>query len=394
MRKIATLLIVIILVVVVGAGMVACDEREKLTIVFLGDSIAEGLIGTSPVSQRDNYGYYAIIGKVNGFNYYNHAVSGHKTSTGMAGSDGLLEMLLKEDENASLMKSHIENADILHISILGNNMLQYDLGLLLVEIASSDFQEKYDRGESLLNALHDGGVMYRQSLIEGEEDVEFDFPNTYQNICDIVARLKSLNPDARIIFQKVYNPVYDGTTLLDDEVKDALANIIDDGRFGDAGKPISTIYQIRNVAQALLDFLNGMLDEYLQSNPNAFTVLDVNLAFHNVTNGDKNADGSVNLSSNCIGAKLLFKDWTHPSNFGHAVVAAETQRLLEKWGVADKNALANYKSLKISQLDKMYKDVEGFDYEAAVSALNEATTFMQVNYAYFGAIEGYTPINY
>ncbi len=404
MKKASIIFATLALILAMSVGLVACIHTDpddirpapEHSIVFLGDSIAEGLIGASPLSERDNYGYYAILGKCNDMAYYNHSVSGHKTSGGMAGegADGFLEIISRESENATLMKTHIEQADVIHISILGNNVLQYDLGLMLMEVADPDFEEKYLEGNTLINALHDGGVMERESLKVPGEMVEFNFPSTYQNIVDVVAQLKALNPTAKIIFQKVYNPFYDGSSLLYWQAANALANTIDDGRFGKEGEPITSIEQIRKLAQYLLDFLNGVLDEYLVEHPGAFTILDIATSFSEVTALDKNADGSVNLSSDSLGASLLYPDWTHPSNFGHAVVACETQKLLEEWGYADENALAKYKAIKVDQIERMYAPIDGFDKDEAISTINGAETFLDVTLAYFGAIDGYTPVNY
>lgn len=382
---------------------VACDDdkpiQPSVNIVYLGDSIAEALIGPSPVGERDNYGYYALVGRTNNFNYYNHSVSGHKTSGGMAGNDGLLEVLQRETDTAALIKTHVEQADIIHISILGNNVLQYDLGILMLEVADPEFEQKYENGETLLNAMHDGGSMSRPALKQsqidaGENKVKFDFPETYQNICDIVARIKELNVDAKIIFQKVYNPVYDGTTLLYAEAREALAQITDDGRFGKQGSPINTTAQLRKVAQVILDKLNGILDEYLEEHPGAFTILDINKAFEDVTNMSKNDNDEVDYSANGYGRQLIFNDWTHPSNFGHAIIAGATQKLLEECGMQYVDAVANYKAIRLEQIDRMFSGIQGFDTQRAKDAINSATSYDDVTFAYFDAIRGYTPINY
>lgn len=143
MKKVLTVFIAVILVALTAFWCVACDEKNgdasegKLNIVFLGDSIAEALIGASPVSERDNYGYYALVGRTNGYNYYNHSMSGHLTSGNMANKagEGLLEVISRETEKATLIRTHIAEAGVIHISVLGNNILQYSLGSLMLEMA-------------------------------------------------------------------------------------------------------------------------------------------------------------------------------------------------------------------------------------------------------------------
>ncbi len=433
-KKAAVVLIVLLLVATCAVGFTACNKDHKTTIVYLGDSIAEALIGPSPLSERDNYGYYAIVGKTNDFVYYNHSVSGHKTSGDMMSSStnteigGLLGMVMRDDENAALMKSHIQQADIIHISVLGNNILQYNLGILLTEIADPDFESKFDYGEgtTLLDKLYTGSrepymkdgkpivdektgrIKYKpfkadesntRESVETGQEISFDFPPTYQDIIDIVARLRFLNPKAEIIFQTVYNPFYEGSTHLHGPVREALANVVDrDGRFGEAGAKITTIEQLRAIADRLLEILNNTIDKYIDEyKPEHFHKLDVNKAFADVTNSDKDGD-KVDLSENSLGRSLIFNDWTHPSNFGHAVIACETQKMLEDLGFANANALNNYKNIRLDQLERLFKDAKNgdasFDLEAAKASVNAATDYYGVTYAYFDAIKGYVPVNY
>ncbi|MDE6302654.1 MAG: hypothetical protein K2M36_03600, partial [Clostridia bacterium] len=322
---------------------------DAYTIVYIGDSIAEALIGPSPLGERDNYGYYALVGRVNGFKYYNHSVSGHKTSTGIVSGDGLLEMISREDENGALMRSHLQEADMIHISVLGNNLLQYNLGLLMLEVADPEFEAKYAKGTTLINALENGSVdrpLFRDSVEEFEESgkpkkVKFDFPPTYSDICNIVATLKELNPDTTIIFQKVYNPFFEGSKHLSAAVMAKLAEITDDGRFGAEGEPITTIEQQRALADRLLSYLNGMLDRYLAENPDSITIIDANKAFNKIVEMDKDENGNIDLSGNSLGRKLIYQDWTHPSNLGHAIIAGLTQDLLDELEVSSPDAVSN-----------------------------------------------------
>lgn len=402
-KKTLGILLAVMLVALTVLGLAACNNQaeDKYTIVYLGDSIAEALIGPSPLSERDNYGYYAIVGKTNGFNYYNHSVSGHKTSTGIVSGDGLLEVIRRKDENAVLMRTHIRQADMIHISVLGNNVLQYDLGLMMLEVADPQFEYKYaNDGNTLINALENGSMkkpVYRYSVDKKDElgnplKVEFKFPPTASDIASIVDELKALNPSATIVFQKVYNPFFEGSKHLSPAVLERLSDITDDGRFGKKGEPISTIEQIRSLADYLLGRLNGILDAYLAEHPGAFKVLDAREAFQRIVELDKNKDGSVNLGGDSLGRKLIYQDWTHPSNMGHAVIAGMTQDLLDDMKVSSPDALKNYKALRVEQINRLFKPIDGFDAEAAIAAVNSAEKYLDVTLAYFTAIEGYTPV--
>jgi len=385
-KKTLGILLAVMLVALTVLGLAACNNQaeDKYTIVYLGDSIAEALIGPSPLSERDNYGYYAIVGKTNGFNYYNHSVSGHKTSTGIVSGDGLLEVIRRKDENAVLMRTHIRQADMIHISVLGNNVLQYDLGLMMLEVADPQFEYKYaNDGNTLINALENGSMkkpVYRYSVDKKDElgnplKVEFKFPPTASDIASIVDELKALNPSATIVFQKVYNPFFEGSKHLSPAVLERLSDITDDGRFGKKGEPISTIEQIRSLADYLLGRLNGILDAYLAEHPGAFKVLDAREAFQRIVELDKNKDGSVNLGGDSLGRKLIYQDWTHPSNMGHAVIAGMTQDLLDDMKVSSPDALKNYKALRVEQINRMFKPIDGFDAEAAIAAVNSAALY-------------------
>ncbi len=439
MKKVLTIFIVVALVALTVVSFAACNENSddsnpadgKLNIVFLGDSIAEALAGPSPVSERDNYGYYAIVGRTNGYNYYNHSMSGHLTSGNMAGKDGegLLEIISRPTEKATLIRTHIIEADVIHISVLGNNILQYNLGSLMLEMADrlagiepgspeswyqacfdretdeqkrEELKEYYADDKSLFEYLHDGGSTENvrpciwskdgKNIIFGERsddpsskttDPVFNFPPTYQNIVDIVAKLRELNPTAKIIFQKVYNPVYEGTTLISKWDYLALAE-----------KGYDSIAKIRELAGHLLEYLNGMLDEYNQKNQaNKVDILDIYKAFDDVTKTDVK-DGVVDLSADSLGRSLIYPDFTHPSNFGHAIIAQETQKMLEQFGMAGSDVLAKYKAIKCDQLDRIYSGVQGFDLQAAKDAVNAADTYYATTRAYFDKTDGYVPVNY
>lgn len=395
MKKVLLLLLVVALVMTFMFTMVACNKdqgKNRKTIVYLGDSIAEAIIGPRPLSERDNYGYFALVGKMNDFNYYNHSVSGHQTSNSMLGDGvGLLEMVEKETENGALVKTHIQQADVIHISILGNNALQFDMGWLMLEAACPKYVEIYDDNISVEKDL----LYYMVNGIEGateseytrtnlitEEEEQFKFPNTYENICDIVSRLKELNPTAKIVFQKVYNPVFEGTTLVNEVYWEELAKIQDtEGKFGPKGEYITTWAQRRAVAQAILEKLNGVLDTYNNENPGQINILDVNQYFSELAGDD--------LSENSFGAKLLYSDWTHPSNRGHAAIAAKTQMWLEEMGLANPKALDNYKGIKIEQINRMYAGIQRFDKDNAIAQINAGKSIQEVSNIYFDLTDDY-----
>ena len=78
---------------------------------------------------------------------------------------------------------------------------------------------------------------------------------------------------------------------------------------------------------------------------------------------------------------------------------AATQAKFEELGLADADALEDYKAIKIEQVKRMYEGRTKlvsetqvtFDVADAVAKINAATTYQGVSDAYFAAIQGYLP---
>ena len=157
-------------------------------ILFLGDSIAEAILGASPLSERESYGYYGVVGIVNNFWYVNRSISGHQTKQ-------LLDYIRQGDDGAMLTDTHIRTADIIHISILGNDLLQNNLG----------------------------EIMYNE-LIGETEKTDLILAKAAENFAAIVTVLREKNPDAVLIFQSVYNPIHPDSVLVNARVRKLLAD--------------------------------------------------------------------------------------------------------------------------------------------------------------------------
>ena len=97
----------------------AADESEDaLNYVLLGDSIAKG----SGIVNSEEACYGRIIADTNGYNFVNYGVDGLK-------SGELLSMLKRNDVLES-----VKNADIVNITIGGNNFLHGNIPLLLLGV--------------------------------------------------------------------------------------------------------------------------------------------------------------------------------------------------------------------------------------------------------------------
>lgn len=346
-KKIIASVLCVVLLACCAAALAACNNdggtAEKTEIVYLGDSIAEGILGASPLGLRHEYAYANVLGRRNDFEYYNHSVSGHLTKDLLA----LLNNDLGYDGARGLIL-HVQEADIIHVSILGNDLLQ--------DMSMNDVVLEAAQG------------LY--TIIDGIAET------AYENITGIVARIRELNPDATLIFQNVYNPLSEKSTLVDEETRATLKEEYD-----------TYPEDFRQLGAGILDRLNGVLDRYLAEHPGAFIVADAQAEFDRIFAEDYER-----------GKDLIYPDYIHPSNEGHAVLADLTQGILEANGLADASAaLAEYKTMRKNVLDNYFDGIVT-DIDGVKAAIDAAADCSAVTEAFFDATRGLTPdyseINY
>ena len=346
-KKIIASVLCVVLLACCAAALAACNNdgetAEKTEIVYLGDSIAEGILGASPLGLRHEYAYANVLGRRNDFEYYNHSVSGHLTKDLLA----LLNNDLGYDGARGLIL-HVQEADIIHVSILGNDLLQ--------DMSMNDVVLEAAQG------------LY--TIIDGIAET------AYENITGIVARIRELNPDATLIFQNVYNPLSEKSTLVDAETRATLAAEHD-----------TYPEDFRQLGAGILDRLNGVLDRYLAEHPGAFIIADAQAEFDRIFAEDYER-----------GKDLIYPDYIHPSNEGHAVLADLTQGILEANGLADASAaLAEYKTMRKNVLDNYFDGIAA-DIDGVKAAIDAAADCAAVTEAFFDATRGLTPdyseINY
>lgn len=339
-RKFIAAVLVIVMLACCVAVLAACNDDnavEKTEIVYLGDSIAEGILGASPLGLRHEYAYANVLGRRNDLTYYNHSVSGHLTKD-------LRAILENEDLDYDMARGlllHVSEADIIHVSILGNDLLQ---SMNMNDVVLEAAQGKYD----IIN-----GIAATAS----------------ENIAVIVDRLKELNPDALIIFQNVYNPLSEKSTLVNEPTRATLSAEyrIEEG-------------DLRELGSGILDRLNGVLDNYLKDHPDAFVIADARSEFDRIFEEDYER-----------GKGLIYPDYIHPSNEGHAVLADLTQGILEERGLVDgKKAIAEYKTMRKNVLTNYFAE-SGADVAAATAAIDAAADCAAVTKAFFAATKGFTP---
>lgn len=161
MKKLTAILLSLIMIFT-AFSICGYAETEKPFYLVLGDSIAFG----SGLTNSREACYGKIVADTNGYEYVNHSIPGHTTTN-------LINRL-----NEEAVISDLKKADIISISIGGNDFLMSNLiGLMFDSIVKADYTE-YDR------------------IAEG----------FYTNFCKIVEIINSHNADAVILMQTLYNP--------------------------------------------------------------------------------------------------------------------------------------------------------------------------------------------
>lgn len=198
-------------------GLCASAE-EALRYVVLGDSIAYGSGLTNPVEAC----YGKIVADTNGYTYANHSVPGHTTQN-------LINRLSDETVLAD-----VKQADIISISIGGNNFLMNNLvGLMADALIKKDYSE-FD------------------SIAAG----------FYEQFCKIMDIINANNADAVVLMQTIYNP---------------------------------QTGHLREVYQQGADRLNAEMVRYAQENPGEIVIVDVATALSDTM--DNFADDGIHPSA-------------------------------------------------------------------------------------------------
>jgi lysophospholipase L1-like esterase len=310
------------------------DDGYQKTMVFLGDSISEGLLGASPLSERDSYAYYAVVGRRNNYRYIESAVSGDTAY--------YMYKRLTNDTTVSAERRYwVSQADIIHISILGNDLLGGNIGRTACEARQGDYTN--------INKMLERGKEYLELSIE---------------------KIRELNPNAVILINTLYNPLDYETNLLSESQKSELLAL-------GGGDP--SVF--RTVGTDLITRLNRIIYEYQVEHPGEIEIIDVYSEFDRIYKANR-TDGIC----------LFYGDWLHPSNEGHAVIADLLQKKLEELGLADADdAVARYIRLRVEQLVRLYSGT-GLDLKSVIADIKKAATCSEVSEAYFLGVRGITPI--
>lgn len=144
-------------------GVVSFAEEQPLDYVVLGDSIA---FGAGMVNTVDAC-YGKIVAETNGYNYSNHSIPGI--------TSGVLLTMLKDGEK---IRANVSDAEIISISIGGNNYLTNNMVALAIDCLVTKSMTRFD---SIADVY-------------------------YSELCQIMDEINALNPDAVVLLQTLYNP--------------------------------------------------------------------------------------------------------------------------------------------------------------------------------------------
>ena len=229
MKKAVSLVLAVLMVLSVCVFSSAANE--PLNYVAVGDSIAFG----AGVYNSTEACYAKIVADTNGYNYKNDSVSGFKSAQ-------LLEFLKTNDETIE----DISKADILTLSIGGNDFIQEKLPILIVKALAFDDYSMFDEITEVFS----------------------------ENFEKIIARIKEINPECTILVQNIYNPRYD---------------------------------YAREVYAYGLGLVNDVFSGYLKKHPGAYQLIDVCSAFDGRQDLIANDEVHPSADGNVVIAKLILE---------------------------------------------------------------------------------------
>ena len=217
----------------------APEAADRPFYLVLGDSIGYG----SGLANPREAVYGKIVADTNGYDYANDAIPGYTTAA---------MLRLMQTDN---VKADIEQADMISISIGGNNFLLGNLPQLMADVLVKN---------------DDAGFA---EIGEGY----------YEDLCEIIAGIRALNPDAVILMQTLYNP--------------------------------QTGYT-EQVYSHGTDWINGSVRRYDEEHPGEIVIVDVAAALT-----DKDADFAA--------------DRIHPSAAGNEKIAVAVLEKLAELGLGE-----------------------------------------------------------
>lgn len=239
MKKIISLSLVTLLFLFSFGGLCAFADDESQTETEAPQKMKYVVLGDS-IAEGVGADFFGIIsGYKNGFANKVVDKKGYELKNHAASATTSDDLLYAVKNNEGI-QNDIKTADVISISIGGNDVM----------------------GDNLLSVAVN-------TLIDRPEKVDDIVGNLRFNHMVIIDRIRQLNPDAVIFVQNLYNPM---------------------------GDPLKDTYQ------KVIKKVNVVFSEYLEKNPSAYYLLDLEAAFKGESD-------------------YIAWDLTHPSKKGHVKIA-------------------------------------------------------------------------
>ena len=321
------------------------------SIAIFGDSIASGY----GLDAEKEYNYGQIIGDYLDCKVENYAVSGDTT----------FDMLEDVKNLSDEQKKFISGSDVVVISIGGNDLMQYSANIVLDFAADNGFlNEGYTKenipqnpaASDLMKYINTEAIMdYASTGLTAQLKLGRLLTDIYSNLCldsgnsenyissvmipnitEAVSIIKSLNPDARVIIQSVYQPLQFSPEFMEEKlagdravaagmVRLRFEVILDDYR-----TKLAAIEGVE-IADILYEFTSLTPEEAETEQGYAYYFTDIQLSGEN-------------------------RDF-HPNQRGHLAIAAE---ILDTIGILhDDNGLLTkvYRNLPSSESEIIYPHI-------------------------------------
>lgn len=233
-RRLLSLLVCVSLALGMMPAVAHAEENDITRYVALGDSISSGY----RLPDKDTQSFVHLFAKDNGFE------ADDSLATPGLTSDQLLVMLTGEDEAAQAAAEKVATADVVTITIGGNDMLNALYAYLsdAYNEAHPDAPEPMSK-ERIKEIFMGDDIPAKVELLGfcalklpgfiASEEVDASIAAYSDNLEQVVARIKELSPDVQILVATQYNPYrYLADSLAGTEhahLADAIADIFDAG---------------------------------------------------------------------------------------------------------------------------------------------------------------------
>lgn len=213
-RRIAFIVTCFMLLSALCAPVSASEEQgakgDFSSLVVLGDSISTGYKLPGTADTRASYANLLAraLGLSRGAGYTNLAVDGYRSA----------EILKKARENEATVKA----ADLIVLSCGGNDVLRYMLQFAFEAAGGGTYENMY-ASLAKLNRMDAETVRAKLYSEKNEETIATALSDYRTNMETLVAYLREVNPTARILFLKQYNPTSGAANM---ETIDAYAEDI------------------------------------------------------------------------------------------------------------------------------------------------------------------------